>query len=82
MSEDLEYVGFRARVGAALIDSVLVFIATVSLLVGIYGWAYFGGQQTGFIAGLADFLISWVSPAAASPDAIRRTRNLYISFTR
>jgi uncharacterized RDD family membrane protein YckC len=64
--EDLEYVGFWARVGAALIDSVLVLIVTVPLLVAIYGRAYFGGQQKGFIAGPADFLISWVAPAVAA----------------
>jgi uncharacterized RDD family membrane protein YckC len=64
--EDLEYVGFWARVGAALIDTVLALIVTVPLLVAIYGWAYFGGQQKGFIAGPADFLISWVAPAVAA----------------
>ena len=64
--EDLEYVGFWARVGAALIDTVLVLIVTVPLLVAIYGPAYFGGQQKGFIAGPADFLISWVAPAVAA----------------
>jgi uncharacterized RDD family membrane protein YckC len=64
--EDLEYVGFWARVGAALIDTVLALIVTVPLLVAIYGWAYFGAQQKGFIAGPADFLISWVAPAVAA----------------
>ena len=37
--EDLECVGFWARVGAALIDTVLALIVTVPLLVAIYGWA-------------------------------------------
>jgi uncharacterized RDD family membrane protein YckC len=64
--ENLEYVGFWARVGAALIDTVLVLIVTVPLLVAIYGRTYFGAQQKGFIAGPADFLISWVAPAVAA----------------
>lgn len=36
---------------------------TFPLLIAIYGWEYFDGEHTGFIAGPADFLISWVLPA-------------------
>lgn len=60
---DLEYAGFWVRTGAAIIDSVLVVIITFPLLVSIYGWKYF--DSTFFIAGPADFLISWVFPAVA-----------------
>ena len=61
---DVEYAGFWIRVGAALIDTVLVVAVTLPLLVWIYGWSYFG-EETSFIAGPADFLISWVIPAVA-----------------
>lgn len=61
----LEYVGFWARVGATLIDTVLVVSITFPLLVAVYGWAYFDADQTGFVAGIADLLISWVAPAVA-----------------
>ena len=61
---DVEYAGFWIRVGAALIDTLLVVAVILPLLVWIYGWSYFG-DETGFIAGPADFLISWVAPAIA-----------------
>ena len=75
--EDLEYVGFWARVGAALIDTVLVLIVTVPLLVAIYGRTYFGAQQKGFIAGPADVIDflrvqsrSFMFTASAVPAAV------------
>lgn len=60
-----EYVGFWARVGASLIDTILFLLAATPLLVSVYGWAYFDAEQTGFVAGPADVLISWVLPAVA-----------------
>lgn len=62
--DDVEYAGFWIRVGAALIDSLLVTMVILPLLVAVYGWGYFG-DQTPMIAGPADFLISWVAPAIA-----------------
>jgi uncharacterized RDD family membrane protein YckC len=62
---DVEYAGFWVRVGAALLDTLLILLVSVPLLVSIYGWAYFDATQTGAIAGVADFLISWVAPAVA-----------------
>lgn len=63
--DEMEYAGFWARTGATLIDTLLLMLITVPLLIGIYGWAYFDADQTDFIAGPADFLISWVLPAIA-----------------
>ena len=60
-----EYAGFWVRVGATIIDTILIMLITFPLLVSIYGWAYFDTEQTGFIAGPADFLITNVSPAIA-----------------
>lgn len=40
-------------------------VITFPALISIYGWAYFDGEQTGLVAGPADFLISWVLPAIA-----------------
>lgn len=62
---DFEYAGFWVRTGAAIIDTILIMIITFPLLISIYGWTYFDGEKTGFIAGPADFLISWVAPAIA-----------------
>lgn len=61
----VEYAGFWIRTLATIIDSVLIMLITFPPLVYIYGWAYFDVEQTGFIAGSADFLISWVLPSIA-----------------
>lgn len=63
--QTIEYAGFWIRVGAAIIDTLLIMVITLPLLVGIYGWDYFDADITGFIAGPADVLISWVLPAVA-----------------
>lgn len=60
----IEYAGFWIRVGASLIDALLVLIVTWPILIAIYGWAYFDAHERLF-AGSADFLISWILPAAA-----------------
>lgn len=62
---DIEYAGFWVRVGASLIDTLLLLIITLPPLIAIYGWSYFDGETTGLVAGPADFLISWVFPAVA-----------------
>lgn len=64
-TDSVEYAGFWVRVGASLIDTVLMVCVTFPLLVAIYGWSYFDQSKTGFIAGFADFLLSWVAPAVA-----------------
>lgn len=60
------YAGFWIRVGAALIDTMILLIVTMPLLIAIYGWAYFDAEKTSFIAGPADLLISWVAPAVGA----------------
>ena len=62
-SNDLEYVGFWARVGAALIDSVVLLVIITPALVAVYGWQYFTAE--GLVQGPADVLISWAFPALA-----------------
>jgi uncharacterized RDD family membrane protein YckC len=63
--QDTHYAGFWARVAATIIDTMLLLIIAVPLLVAIYGWAYFEPTKTDVVAGLADFLISWVMPTVA-----------------
>ena len=58
-----EYAGFWARVGAALIDTILAAFITVPLLMMVYGSDYWASER--LLAGPADFLISWVLPAVA-----------------
>ena len=62
-NNDFEYVGFWPRVGASIIDAIIVLIITALPLVAIYDWGYFTDQDRPLIAGPADFLISWVLPA-------------------
>lgn len=60
---ELKYVGFWARVGVTIIDSILIVIITFPLLISIYGWEYFASES--HILGPMDFLISWVFPSIA-----------------
>lgn len=60
---DMEYVGFWPRVGASILDTIVVLVITLPLLSLIYGSAYWTSDK--FIMGPADFLISWVLPAVA-----------------
>lgn len=63
VSDDLEYVGFWLRVGASLIDTVLVAMICWSVLTVVYGREYWHSDS--LIMGPADFLLSWVMPAVA-----------------
>lgn len=75
---DLEYVGFWPRVGASIIDTILVALLTAPLIHWVYGGT--GGMDfdqllstnlSDVLASLlkprgpADVLINWVLPAAA-----------------
>jgi uncharacterized RDD family membrane protein YckC len=62
-TNELEYVGFWPRAGAALIDTVLIGVIIWPILTSIYGSEYWLGGS--FIKGPADFLLSWVFPAIA-----------------
>ena len=64
--DELEYVGFWARLGAVLIDTLLLLVIVIPVLHGIYGWAYWDPARTGWVAGPADLLVSWVFPAIAT----------------
>ncbi|MDR0225160.1 MAG: RDD family protein [Burkholderiaceae bacterium] len=61
--DDLEYVGFWARTGATLIDTLILLVLMLPALLSIYGWEYLESDK--WIHGSADFLISWVLPAMA-----------------
>lgn len=62
-NDDLEYTGFWLRVGAAIIDTLLISMIIFPLLWAIYGPVYFTSDR--LIQGPLDFLISWVAPAVA-----------------
>lgn len=56
------YSGFWSRVGAALIDSIILAVPTQPLLLFAYGKGYWTSDE--FIHGPLDFLLSWLLPAA------------------
>jgi uncharacterized RDD family membrane protein YckC len=60
---ELEYVGFWARVGASIIDSILICIIIWPVVTAVYGTDYWLDER--FIKGPVDFLVSWVFPAVA-----------------
>ena len=62
-AQGLEYVGFWSRVGASLIDTVLLLMICWPLLTMIYGWQYW--TTSALIQGPVDFLINWVMPGIA-----------------
>jgi len=62
-SAELEYVGFWARVGASIIDTILVLIIIGPILTAIYGKEYWVDES--FLKGPMDFLLSYVLPAIA-----------------
>ncbi|MBP7275193.1 MAG: RDD family protein [Kiritimatiellae bacterium] len=61
----LIYAGFWIRFGAAMLDTLLIMMLTYPPLIAIYGIGYFDAE-TGFIAGWADFWISWLLPAVVT----------------
>lgn len=58
-----EYAGFWIRVGASLIDTVLILIITVPILGAIYGESYLFGDS--FIRGFWDIVFGYILPAVA-----------------
>jgi uncharacterized RDD family membrane protein YckC len=60
---ELEYVGFWARVGASIIDSLLIGLLIWPVVTAVYGTDYWMDER--FIKGPVDFLLSWVFPAVA-----------------
>ncbi len=60
----LEYVGFRLRFVASIIDSILLMMIIYPLLTMIYGSDYGDSEQ--MLLGIPDLLISWVFPIVAT----------------
>jgi uncharacterized RDD family membrane protein YckC len=63
MGDVNKYTGFWPRVGASLIDTIIIMAITYPILISIYGWEYFEGS--GGFEGFFDFIISFVFPMIA-----------------
>ena len=60
----LQYGGFWRRVGASIIDSILILLVTSPVLYAFYGDSFYTEQS--MLRGPADFVISYLFPAVAS----------------
>jgi uncharacterized RDD family membrane protein YckC len=60
----LKYVGFWARLGATLIDTLLLLAITTPILLAVYDVDEL--MQPGLVRGPVDFLVSWVAPVVAT----------------
>ena len=63
MDEQFEYVGFWGRVGAMIIDTLILLVVIIPLLLAVYGEEYF--DRTEMIQGPADIFLNYVLPAIA-----------------
>ena len=63
MLENSSTSGFWARVGAAMIDTLLLLVICAPLVTLVYGRTYWTSDA--FLQGPADFLINWLLPAIA-----------------
>jgi len=61
--DELEYVGFWPRVGASIIDTILLGVIIWPLLTAFYGESFW--DSTDAVQGPMDFILSWVFPAVA-----------------
>jgi len=60
--KDQEYAGFWIRVGAALIDTILILIIIAPMLTTIYGKGYWMSES--FVQGFWDVMLNYILPAA------------------
>lgn len=63
-ANELEYVGFWPRLGATLIDALLISFFTVPLMRMVYGVGYW--DDFALVRGPADAVINWILPAIAT----------------
>ena len=61
--QDQEYAGFWIRVGASLIDTILILIITTPILTSIYGQASWFGSN--WLRGSWDLIFSYILPGVA-----------------
>lgn len=60
-SLDQEYAGFWIRVGASIIDTIIIMIIILPILRVVYGEAYW--FDTAFVKGFWDLVFSYILPA-------------------
>lgn len=61
---EVEWAGFWVRVGASLIDTILLLLIITPLLTSIYGVTYW--LNDAWVKGVWDFVLSYLFPAVAA----------------
>ena len=61
--EEMEYGGFWIRVGAALIDTIIVLLFIAPILTAIYGMEYWSSERS--YLGIWDLVINYLFPIIA-----------------
>jgi len=62
-SNEFEYVGFWSRVGASLLDTVIMMVIIIPLMFWFYGDSYLSSSDS--ILGLTDILLNYLFPFVA-----------------
>ena len=63
LPDNIEYAGFWLRVGAALVDTIIIIMVTLPLTYLVYGSAML--EKQGHVMGGWDFVINWLLPTVA-----------------
>ena len=63
--QDIEYVGFWARVLASIIDTICALMIIIPVILWVYGTEYLTLIQNKFVAGPVDLLVQYIFPAVA-----------------
>jgi uncharacterized RDD family membrane protein YckC len=64
--DTVEYAGFWIRVGASIIDTILLMMIIYPILFSVYGWAGLDYYSTAMrTTGFVDILLTWIFPAVA-----------------
>jgi uncharacterized RDD family membrane protein YckC len=63
--DTVEYAGFWIRVGASIIDSILLMMITYPILYAVYGWVGLDYGVAMRTTGFVDILITWILPVVA-----------------
>lgn len=65
-SNQEEYAGFWVRLGATVVDTVLIMVITIPVLYLVYGTFYVDPESTDAVRGGVELLVSWLAPAIAT----------------
>ena len=63
---NVEYAGFWVRLGAAVVDMILIAVITAPVLYLMYGSVYGDAENPELYRGMGEVIVSWFAPALAT----------------